>query len=404
MISHRTRSPFPFYLYLFFTALAVYAGYDFLTTTNIGLVEADRSLVHLSVIAIIVILFLYFFFSFLRRPLPSPIMLSLLSIFLWCAFVDVFQENFDWLVAVRLGLAALWILVYHFFRNYLGRLPKAIRHVAVVISLFFVFYVVAAAHTAWALAETYGRIAVVNMIYNVLVFLPWIFLVKKKWIRNLGIGVVLLAVLFSMKRGAIVVFPLMIASSLIIESIIERKPFSYIAKILFMTAVFMLGAYFANRYSEGYLTQRFAYEQLMEGSGRYEIYTRSIDNISGRSALDFAIGSGTAFAMRAYSGAAHNDWIEFLFSYGFVGAILYAILFVVLLKRLRVLIARGSRLAVGCCSAIVYLFMVGMYGMIYFSHTTLFVMAFFGAVDGISSKINKGNFSYQDCSNGGVSE
>ena len=175
MIAHRARSQFPFYLYIFLAALAVYAVQDVLTSANIGLKDPDRALVHLSLVAAIVILFLYCVFSFVRRPKWYPLMISLSLIFLWCLFVDIVQAEMVWFVAVRLGLAALWVLVYYFFRRYMFKFPRAIRRLGTSIAVFFVFYVVAAFYAAWNISEVYGRIAVVNMVYNVLVFLPWIF-------------------------------------------------------------------------------------------------------------------------------------------------------------------------------------------------------------------------------------
>jgi O-antigen ligase len=381
-----TRIRFPVYLYVLFFALAVYAVHDLLTTANVGLRGADRSSVHSSVLAIIVILSLYLLSTLLRAFTITPIMLSLLAVFLWCSLVDASRNGLDWLSVARLGLAALWLLIYHFFRTYLLRCPGALRHVEVGVLCFFLFYLGAATYAAVAISATYDEIAVVNMVYNVLVFLPWLFLFERKRLRLLGIGAACFVVALSMKRGAIAVFPLMILLPLLVEARMARPRYSHMVRIVAFAAILFLCLYVANRCTDGFLLERFAYDQLIDGRGRQEIYSRALDAISNRSSLDFLIGSGTAYAMAFNGGSAHNDWIEFLFSYGLVGALLYAAFICLLLTRLWALIARKSRLAAGFCSAVVYVFIVGLYGMVYFSHATLFIMAFLGAADGLSGK------------------
>lgn len=88
--------------------------------------------------------------------------------------------------------------------------------------------------------------------------------------------------------------------------------------------------------------------------------------------------------MQMLGTGVHNEWLEFLFSFGVIGVILYGLFFVALAWRVLQLIRMASPYASAYAMAVVYMLVVGMYGGIYFVHSTLYIMAFLGAVEGLA--------------------
>jgi O-antigen ligase len=147
--------------------------------------------------------------------------------------------------------------------------------------------------------------------------------------------------------------------------------------------LFFAGLLIVNQLSKSFLTERFLPEQLAIGSGRTEIYRASIEEISQRSLWYLLVGYGSGSSKDYLGKVAHNEWLEFLFNFGVIGGVFYALLFLALARRLWQLIRRSSPYAPAYAMAVVYMLTVGMFGQIYFAHSTFYIMAFYGAVEGL---------------------
>lgn len=377
-----------FYVFLGFVFLLImiYALQDFQTSRNVtGQVGLYREGVHLAMLAILMVLGIYYALTTARgRILRSPVKAALWLIAGWIVTVNLLQNTIAWSMAVQLGLAVLWILVYHLFSYYLRRCPNAWPQIRAGITIMFGFYVFSTLYGAYTIGKTYDRIAVVNLVYSVLVFLPWLSLTGGKRMRRLVYGIVFLIVAISMKRGAILVFPLMLVASAFVEAVARKKQLGRSAlKTLFVMVLLFAGLLSVDQWSGGLLTERFSFKQLISGSGRFEMYSMILDDLSQSSPWDLFLGRGSGSVEQLLGMAAHNEWLEFLFNFGVIGVVFYAQLVLALARRLLKLIRISSRYAAGYAMAIVYMLIVGMFGQIYFAHSTLYIMMFFGAVEGL---------------------
>ena len=378
-----------FYIFLGFVFLLImiYALQDFQTNRNTtGEVGLYRGGVHLAMLAILMVLGTYYALTTARgRILRSPVKAALWLIAGWIVVVNVFQNTIAWSMAVQLGLGVLWILAYHLLSYYLRHFPNAWPQIQSGITIMFGFYVFSALYGAHTIGKTYDVIAVVNLVYGVLVFLPWLSLMGGKRMRCWGFAVVFLMVLVSMKRGAILVFPLMLSAAALVEAVVRKKQLGrFVLKIILVMALLFAGLWTVDQWSGGFLTERLSFEQLVGGSGRSKMYGMILDDLSQRSSLDLFLGHGSGSVEQLLGGlAAHNEWLEFLSNYGIIGVVFYALLLLALARRLLKLMKRSSRYAAGYAMAIVYMLVVGMFGQIYFAHSTLYIMMFFGAVEGL---------------------
>ncbi len=371
-------------LYALFILILFYAIQDFQTSANTGVREAERGAVHVALLIILVFLGGFFAKTMSRGGnIPSPVTKMLWLITFWIVAVNLIQSVNGWSVAVHLGLSVLWILVYYFFGYYVRRFPKAWPHVEFCIVIMFGFYVFSALYGYYILPVIYNRIVPINLAYSVLVFLPWLALMSTKRISWLGNILVFLVVLVSMKRGAIIAYPMMLSTLVLSKALLEKRMGRAAFKVVIMVAVFYGGLVLVDQWTGGFLSERFSAESISTGSGRVQNYTTVLSNIEDRSPQDLLIGLGSGSSVQLLGTGVHNEWLEFLYSFGVVGVMLYLFLFIALTRTVHKLIRRSSPYAPAYAMAVVYMLVVGMVGGIYFVHSTLYIMAFFGVVEGL---------------------
>jgi hypothetical protein len=122
--------------------ILIYIYYDFQSTTNIGLRNANRSIVHIILFIIIAVLGAYYIYTiFFKKIFKDFVRASLWLITIWIAFVNLLKGSDIWNILVHLGISILWVLVYHFGKNYLIDNNNAFPVLLGWMSFFFLFYV-----------------------------------------------------------------------------------------------------------------------------------------------------------------------------------------------------------------------------------------------------------------------
>ena len=390
-----------FLLYLLTFLFLIYGILDIQTNANTVVKTGVRGAVHVTLFIILLFLGSYYALTFGRETLFSPVKTVLWLIFGWIFLSNLFQYIFitvdTWSVLTQLGLSLLWLLIYHFFSYYVQRCPKAFPQIQICIMIMFGFYVFSYIYGMHSLRTHLihvgqDRLPVVNLAYSVVVFSPWLLLVRRKGLRLCGMGIVLLSVLVSMKRGAIIVFPLMLSASMLVEALIsKRNVLRTFLKIICVMILFFMALFVADIASNGYLSDRFSSKELSDGSGRANAFRVALQEISHRPPWYFLIGRGSDGSMKHFGGGLHNEWLEFLYNFGLIGGVFYALLILALSMQVSRLIVSSSPFAPAYVMVVVYVLVVGMFGIIYFAHTTLYVMAFVGAVEGLTLKNKMAN-------------
>ena len=230
------------YLHITFFLLLIYAYQDFKSSANIGLRDADRSMVHLMLFIVIVVLGIYFIYTlFTKGIVLDSIKCSLWLITGWMLFVSIIQGADAWLTTVQLGLSVLWIFIYHFGKNYFVVNQKAWLVIMKWMVVLFLFYVCSSVYAIYNISSTYGKIPVINLSYYVIVFFPWISLMSNKTIKNMFYLFILIIVLVSFKRGVIIVFPLMLITYSLTKAKIEKRKITGIGKTILIVVYFLCG-------------------------------------------------------------------------------------------------------------------------------------------------------------------
>lgn len=153
---------------------------------------------------------------------------------------------------------------------------------------------------------------------------------SKSWYKYTLLAISFLFVLFSMKRGAILVS--VIAAAIFLWSNIKRsKGFNKFFILLLGVVVMAVLSQAVSYLIENSDYFNFRIQQTAEGasSGRDEMYSQMINYfLNETSVFKFLFGNGINGTGMIFGNGAHNDWIEFAIDMGIFGLIFYFIYWV----------------------------------------------------------------------------
>ena len=165
-----------------------------------------------------------------------------------------------------------------------------------------------------------------NMGYSIAMIIPMFYFWRKKTIvMFLGLTVITLLTLLSLKRGAILVAAvglLLILCQIIINNKRNKK-----FVVLAISALFIWGVtYFLQQQliTNDYMLERIVQTINGDSSGRYDIFTDAYKYITTEmTTLESIFGIGANGCFKAIKIEAHNDWIETFMSLGAIGSIIF---------------------------------------------------------------------------------
>ncbi|WP_377887503.1 O-antigen ligase family protein [Alkalihalobacillus sp. R86527] len=176
----------------------------------------------------------------------------------------------------------------------------------------------------------YGMVT--NSIYYQVLLFPFLLLIRKSSIRNIGIMLVITSILFSMKRAAFIAIVVALLVYLITQNSSSiKKQFSKTRKAITL-AVLMIIIYIVNifisLFNDTNIFNRFESITDDGGSGRLEILSIMIYQIKTSGFYDVIFGHGVFTSSEVTGGfASHNDFVEMLWSYGIGGLFIYLFIY-----------------------------------------------------------------------------
>ncbi len=169
-----------------------------------------------------------------------------------------------------------------------------------------------------------------NKSYSIVALFPMFTLFwKRKWLMLILMSMALFLVVLCLKRGAIIIA---LACYVVVlfrlfkdngKSFVNKKIVQISVILLFVGLWYMLNnIYESNDYLQGRM------ELTLEGgsSGRDLLYLQIWDAWLNSDLLHQMLGHGPIATLSASIKYAHNDWLEILFDFGFIGFLLYVII------------------------------------------------------------------------------
>lgn len=311
----------------------------------------------------------------------------MLCLTIWILICNFVNLRFEWIMFVHLFMTIWWICTYYFFYSYCKSNPKSLKYIIGLFSIMFLLYVYFSfASQARIQLNRDMDHAVLNYAYNILVFLPLVLLIKNSTVRSvllfLGIGTLFL----SFKRGPLVILPVMyIAYQFAIPD--SRLSLSSKFSRLFVAGFFFcMLFYIVDVISGGFLSNRFTISELQDGSNRAEMWSLALEDISNRDFASLLIGKGSGSSIELLSSGVHNEWLEFIFTYGLIGALIYFFFGVSLFRKYLRLKKRASEFAPIIGVLVAFWSVVGIFSGFCFVHTSFYFFATLGIVDALESR------------------
>lgn len=223
-----------------------------------------------------------------------------------------------------------------------------------------------------------------NIVYWCLCPLPFLLLVKNKWLQILAIMLMIFITILTGKRSATIIM-LTVVFFYLTNNMKRRNKFGYAFAILIglVAGYFIVYNYLADAF--GGLVERM---EVMGAEGdssmsRVDIYSDCLRVMNGNDVFDWIFGRGYE-SVRALSGHtnAHNDALQMLFEYGLIGLCFYIYMLVYSIKRARLLNKIESPFYVGYMASVVIFIVLGLVSnLVVFYSYFAYICAFWGMVE-----------------------
>lgn len=176
-----------------------------------------------------------------------------------------------------------------------------------------------------------------NAAYDVAITLPFLVLIFKRSKLIAGILLVLSITLIMLgaKRGAIVC--LITIALFVLIYYLKNTKISLTKYLTVILIICSIGWYVNMSYqSNEYLMHRIEKTSQVGIGGREVAYTMLFDHWNReQDPIAFFFGNGTAQTINIWGNYAHNDWLELLIDNGFMGFIIYLLLFLLTFREIR---------------------------------------------------------------------
>lgn len=185
----------------------------------------------------------------------------------------------------------------------------------------------------------------INSVFWILLLVPFAFLIENRVLKYIILFSAYILILASSKRGATVAISLVIVLAIIQDTFRWKKVIRSILLGIFL--LFSLLLIFEETISKVDISvlDRFEKTNINEESRMY-LYTDTWERFKAKEMVFKIIGSGhrsTAIDRGMLSKTSHNDFLEVLYNYGFLGLIIYLYFTWLILKRLKQLYKVGGK-------------------------------------------------------------
>lgn len=283
---------------------------------------------------------------------------SAVVFWLWSCFSTIKNANDVKDLLTDFVFQSFWMFIFLLFSVYLKK-ENDEKKIKFVLSLSLIFLLFTSIYYIyWALTKsTIALSGSINTIYYPLLLLPVVFTKRNKFLSVCAVVLLTFATLISEKRTALIALVLALVVPLIVNPNVRKKDKIKRLVLLLIVGGFLiaLSAIFVF-YFEIDIVDRFKNLANDGGSGRAQIYKTVWEHITNSDISETIIGKGyngvakekivmlvdsNAFGFEYTS--AHNDFLEVIYDYGFVGFIMYVVFLLQMIKNLFKLYVNRSR-------------------------------------------------------------
>lgn len=288
----------------------------------------------------------------------GSIQIAAIGFWLWSCLSTIINVNDIKTLLTDFIFQSFWIFGFLLFSVYLKK-EHGQKKINFVLNISLIFMILTSAYYIyWALTKSVIVLSgAINTIYYPLLLLPVIFTNRNKFLSVCGVVLLIFATLISEKRTALIALVLALVIPLIINPNIRKKAkLKRFALILIVGTIMVILSVIFVSYFEIDVIDRFKNLANDGGSGRSQIYKTVWEYIVNADVGEAVIGQGyngvakdkivmlidsNTFGFEYTS--AHNDFLEVIYDYGFVGLIIYILFLLQMIKNVIKLYLNRSR-------------------------------------------------------------
>lgn len=202
----------------------------------------------------------------------------------------------------------------------------------------------------------YGAI-VINSVYYLAFLLPFIFISKINMLRILATILTISTVIISDKSTTLIALMIALIIPIIGEGSVNKRTIRTIV-LMFLSAIAIFIFKDKLEMIDGF--QKISNMSETGATGRFVIYGSIINKFVKSGIIQIIFGHGYGSVANTIGVSAHSDFLGILFEYGLVGAIMYVILIISLVKNAWRGLKSQNPLAIPFAMSVVIFFVVGL--------------------------------------------
>lgn len=240
-----------------------------------------------------------------------------------------------------------------------------------------------------------GQTALLGTSYILLYPLPLALCLKNKFWKWLCVIIGAIVVMSSMKRGGVLGFAIAMLIYYFVQNLYRHRSKHFVQIII--ATIFSVGLLvsafitYDNVMNNGHIQKRLNNISRDEGSGRGEVIEYMFNNIPNipTDKLIFGYGYLGSVKFSPLHLSAHNDFLEVLYDYGLIGLAVYIWFYILIFKKIKLLIKQKSEYAPPLAAGFAMLCVLSMISHIIIFPYFAWYAIILGAFDGITAKKRK---------------
>lgn len=350
----KAKNKYSFFTILIISVLTLLSIYNILSS-ELGLYDiSKRPIFYIFFILFALIMLIFLLFNGSMRIPPSGKICLAISLY-WSIKVglSIYPTDYD---ILSVEYSFYWSLAIIFAYNYFKRVKNDMLFVD---TLFYSFIIICFFNISTYYYSLQFGVPMIPLVYNSIIFLPWILLSNERK-KYIGIIILILLSLMSGKRGAIIILTIeaLLGCYFLLKS--KSSLFNKVGVICLTIISFYFIYQNLNTETETLINQKFSTEELADGSGRADINEygiNAIKQIYSLKELFFGYSLGSK-VLRDFGG--HNDWLTYMLYYGLIGVILYLILYIRIIKGIVIMYRNKSNVFIPYLSLFVIMIVLSL--------------------------------------------
>lgn len=375
------------FLVLLFCLLCLMSWFDVTSSNRAGLRNVNRGVAHVFIASVVGLHVIYVVRNRIRNFYGSIINSLLMCILGWFVIVDFINEVPLSTCGPMLLLSLWWWLTYKFSYSFCKHNDGNLEGFLTVYIGMFIVWVLLNLYARTQILLNFGRDnAVTGYAYYLLIFLPYILLLRDSWKKKTLLFVCIALIMTSFKRGTMVTLPAMLLVYGYVKGLLQKNLSKFLGYAMVLVIAALLVIPIIDQESGGFLSQRFSKEQMESGSGRTRQRNIAMSVVKERKSIEYLFGNGHGSSVKLLGTGVHNEWVEFIFSFGLIGVLLYFFLGVCFLYQCYFFFKHRSRYAPYICMMMVYFYMVSLFSGFIGVYVTYYFFVFMGMITFLNEK------------------